>query len=80
MGVAARIGSPGPSEELTLIKAIKDYLKADPNHRAERNLYAIDRLVEHFGEQNPLKEIKVADVREYQRDTKPEGGKRNREP
>jgi integrase len=56
-----------PQEELTLIRAVKDYLQADPKHRAERNIYAIDRLVEHFGESRPLKDIKVPQIKEYQR-------------
>lgn len=55
-----------PTEELTLIKATREYLKADPKHRSERNLYAIDRITEHFGEQFPLKDMKVAQVRKYQ--------------
>ena len=53
------LARPEPVEELTLIKAIKDYLQADPKHRAERNLYAIDRIVEHFGENYPVVGVKV---------------------
>ncbi len=56
-----------PAEELTLIKAVKEYLQADPKHRSERNLYAIDHIVTHFGEDYPVKNIKVADIRTYQR-------------
>ena len=55
-----------PKEELNLIKAIKDYLQADPKHRSERNLYAIDRIVEHFGEKHSVADVKVAQVRQYQ--------------
>jgi len=70
-----------PKEERTLIKAIKDYLQADKKHRSERNLYAIDNIVGYFGEHKPLKEIKVADVRAYQRtrSQKVENGTVNRE-
>lgn len=60
--------SSEPTEELTLIGAIKEYLKADAKHRAERNLYAITRLVEHFGELHPLKSIRVPQIRAYQRE------------
>ncbi|MGO9572159.1 MAG: tyrosine-type recombinase/integrase [Desulfomonilaceae bacterium] len=56
-----------PEEELTLIRTVKDFLQADPKHQAERNIYAIDRLVEHFGESRPLKDIKVPQIKEYQR-------------
>jgi integrase len=62
------LATPYPEEELTLIKAVKDYLQADPKHRTERNLYAIDRLMEHFGEQYVLANIKVPQIRQYQRD------------
>ncbi len=75
------LARPQPEEELTLIKATKDYLQADPKHRSERNLYAIDHIVGHFGEHHPLKDIKVADVRAYQRASsqKVENGTVNRE-
>jgi integrase len=56
-----------PEEQRTLFKAIRDYLEADEKHRTERNLYAIDRVVEHFGEDCPLTEIKVPQIRRYQR-------------
>lgn len=57
-----------PYREMTLVMAIEDYLRADERNRAKRNLYAIDRLVEHFGEGYPIKEIKVPHLRRYQRD------------
>jgi integrase len=56
-----------PIEDLMFVEAIKEYLRSDPKHRTERNLYAIDRLVEHFGDALPIKELKVARIREYQR-------------
>jgi integrase len=75
------LARPEPSEELTLIKATREYLSADPKHRAERNLYAMDRVVEHFGEQYPLKDMKVAQIRKYQvtRQKKVENSTINRE-
>lgn len=57
-----------PQRETTLLMAIEDYLKEDERYRTERNLYAIDRLVEHFGENFPVKELKVPHLRKYQRD------------
>ncbi|MCL5125934.1 MAG: site-specific integrase [Deltaproteobacteria bacterium] len=54
-----------PQRELTLLTAIEDYLKTAQRNRSQRNLYAIDRLVEFFGESTRLKEIKVANVRQY---------------
>src|SRR5208283_4528019 len=59
--------APAPEEELTIVKAIKAYLDADEKHRRERNLYAIDRLVEYFGDNCPLAEIKVPQIRQYRR-------------
>lgn len=56
-----------PEEEQTLIRAVKEFLQADPKHRAERNLYAIDRLVEHFGENFPMAQLKVGAIKKYQR-------------
>lgn len=75
------LARPQPEEEFTLIKATKDYLQADPKYRSERNLYAIDNIVGHFGEDYPFKDIKVADVRAYQRarSQKVENGTVNRE-
>jgi integrase len=70
-----------PQEELTLIRGIKEYLQADPKHGAERNVYAIDRLVEHFGENIALAEIKVPRIKAYRkaRSEKVEHGTINRE-
>lgn len=62
------LARPALEEELTLIGAVKEYLKADPKHRTERNLYAIDRLIEHFGEDCPVADIKVARIRKYQKE------------
>jgi integrase len=75
------LARPEPAEELTLINAIKEYLRADTKHRSERNLYAIDRVVEHFDEHYPLKDMKVAQVRKYQvaRQQKVENSTINRE-
>jgi integrase len=56
-----------PEEELTFIKAIKTYLEADERHSRERNAYAIDRLVEYFGDNCPLGEIKVPQIRRYRK-------------
>ena len=70
-----------PRMEMTLLRAIEDYLRADEKHRAKRNIFAIDRLVEHFGESLPIKEIKVPHLRRYQRERqeKVENGTVNRE-
>lgn len=70
-----------PREELTLLSAISDYLKANGRHRTGRNLYAIDRLVEYFGESTPLKDFKVAQIRSYRerRQETVENGTINRE-
>jgi len=75
------LARPEPAEELTLIKATREYLKADPKHRSERNLYAMNRIVEHFGESFPVAQIKVAQVRQYQvaRQKKVENSTVNRE-
>ena len=53
-----------PQEELTMLTATKDFLKMDERNRTERNLYAIDRVVEHFGEGFPLADIKVLEDKE----------------
>lgn len=50
-----------------MIRAVEDYLKADERHRAERNLFAIDRLVEHFGERYPMANLKVPQIRQYRK-------------
>jgi len=54
-----------PVEELTLIKGVRDYLQCDEKHRRERNLFAIDRLVEHFGDKYPLAQLKVPQIKRY---------------
>ena len=54
-----------PEEELTLEKAIKDYLQADEKHRRERNIFAVVRLLEHFGKDCPLVDIKVPQIKKY---------------
>ena len=73
--------TPEPEEELTLMKGIKDYLDADETHRAERNLFAIDRLIERFGESYPLAELKVPQIKAYRnyRLQKVQGATVNRE-
>jgi len=54
-----------PQEELTLVRGIEEYLRADPKNRTERKLFAIDRLVEFFGEESPLDRITVARIKSY---------------
>jgi len=75
------LARPLPGEELTLIQAIRAYLQADPRNRSERNLSAIDRLVEHFADNPRLKDIRVPQLREYRRarQGKVENGTVNRE-
>lgn len=70
-----------PERELTLSLAVEDYLKADRRHGVERNHFAIKRLTEHFGDDFPLKEIKIPQLKRYQRDRKEEvsNGTVNRE-
>jgi integrase len=66
--IPAEIGEANPQEELTLVLAVEDYLRADSKNRAERKLYAIDRLVEHFGEDSPLDQVTVARIKGYRRE------------
>jgi integrase len=75
------LARPLPGDEPTLIEATKQYLRADPRNRSERNLSAIDRLVGHFGENHRLKDIRVPQLRQYQRSRqeKVENGTVNRE-
>ncbi|MGO9118310.1 MAG: tyrosine-type recombinase/integrase [Desulfomonilaceae bacterium] len=54
-----------PMEELTLEKATKEYLQADEKHRRERNIFAVVRLLEHFGKDCPLADIKVPQIKRY---------------
>jgi integrase len=70
-----------PELEITLVMAIEDYLNADERNRKKRNRYAIDRLVGHFGETFPVKDIKVPHIRRYQivRQESVENGTVNRE-
>ncbi|AFM26107.1 tyrosine-type recombinase/integrase [Desulfomonile tiedjei] len=77
----SELARPLPGEDLTLMQAITAYLEADTRHRSERNLSAIDRLVEHFTDNPRLKDIRVPQVREYRRarQEKVENGTVNRE-
>lgn len=54
-----------PEHELTLIRAIKDYVEVSEKNRTTRKVYAIDHLVEYFGEQTSLDGITVLQVRKY---------------
>ncbi|MGO9566016.1 MAG: tyrosine-type recombinase/integrase [Desulfomonilaceae bacterium] len=54
-----------PEEELTLERATKDYLQADEKHRRERNIYAIVRLLQYFGRNCPLSDIRVPQIKKY---------------
>ncbi len=65
-----------PEKELTLFVGIKDYLGASEKNRTDRKIYAIDRLVEFFGEETPLDEITVFEVRKC-RDHRTAGGVSN---
>jgi integrase len=65
-----------PEKELTLFVGIKDYVGASEKNRVTRKVYAIDRLVEFFGEATPLDEISVFEVRKY-RDHRTAGGVSN---
>ena len=62
------LAPPYPEEELTLTRGVKDYLQADPKHRSERNLFALHRLIEPFGESYLLASVNVAQIRRYQRE------------
>jgi integrase len=59
------LSTPDPKDELTLVKAIEEYVRADEKHRRERNLFAIDRLIEHFGGSYPLTDLKVRQIKAY---------------
>lgn len=67
------IEEPEPTEQLTLVRGIEEYLRADPKNRTERKLYAIDRLVEYFGEGYPLDTITVAKIKGYRRERLAQG-------
>ena len=75
------LSTVGPEKERTLLTAIKDYLEMDARHKSKRNLYAIDRFVEFFGESKPLREIKAFHVKQYrsERQLVVENGTVNRE-
>jgi integrase len=64
----AEISVAEPQQELTLLRGIEEYLKADPKNRTQRKLYAIDRLVECLGEDSPLDKISVAKIKSYRRE------------
>lgn len=70
-----------PKKEITLLSAIDDYLESDDKHRAKRNKFVIDRLIDFFSEHIPLKEIRVPHVKQYRRERqkKVQNGTVNRE-
>ncbi|MEW6350752.1 MAG: hypothetical protein AB1646_16950 [Thermodesulfobacteriota bacterium] len=51
--------------ELTLFRGIKDYLDAAERNRTVRKVFAIDRLVDYFGDTGRLEEISVLGIRKY---------------
>jgi integrase len=59
------LATPEPTKELTLFQGIKDYLDAAERNRTVRKVFAIDRIVEYFGENTPLESITVLQVRKY---------------
>jgi len=59
------LATPKPEKELTLFQGIKDYLDAAEKNRTERKVFAIDRIVEYFGESTPLENISVLQIRKY---------------
>ena len=59
------LATPEPEKELTLFQGIKDYLDAADRNKTVRKVFAIDRLVEYFGDSLPLEEISVLSVRKY---------------
>jgi integrase len=65
-----------PEKELTLFVSIKDYVGFSEKNRTTRKIYAIDRLVEFFGESTPLEDITVFELRKY-RDHRTAGGVSN---
>ncbi len=75
------LGFLEPKKESTLLSAIEDYFGSGERNRTERNVFAIDRLVEHFKEHTPLKEIKTAQVKQYrsERQKSVQNGTVNRE-
>ncbi|MBM3300882.1 MAG: recombinase XerD, partial [Deltaproteobacteria bacterium] len=75
------LARPLPGDEPTLILAIREYLRADARNRSERNVSAVDRLIEYFGEDYRLKDMRVPQLRAYQRSRqeKVQNGTVNRE-
>jgi integrase len=71
--IPAELEAPDPQEALTLLLGIRDYLEADEKNRTERKVYAIDRLVEFFGEGTPLEKISVSQIKRYRRHRLSEG-------
>jgi integrase len=65
--VPDEIGQPPPRQEPTLVQCLEDYLEADPRNRTERKLFAMDRLVEFFGDHSILEDISVARIKAYRR-------------
>jgi integrase len=56
-----------PQQELTLLKGVKEYLQADERNRTQRKLFAIDRLMEYFGETTPMDKLTVSQIRKYRK-------------
>jgi len=69
----AELGALDPQEELTLLLGIRHYLEADEKNRTERKVYAIDRLVEFFGEAIQLEKISVSQIKRYRKHRLSEG-------
>ena len=59
------LATPEPEKELTLFQGIKDYLDAGERNRTVRKVFAIDRIVEYFGDGTPMENITVLSVRKY---------------
>ncbi len=59
------LATPEPEKELTLFQGIKDYLDAAERNRTVRKVFAIDRIVEYFGDGTPMEGITVLSVRKY---------------
>lgn len=56
-----------PEQELTLLKAVREYVEADGRNRTRRKVHAIDRLIEFFGEHTPLTKITVSKIKRYRK-------------
>ncbi|MFC1833221.1 tyrosine-type recombinase/integrase [Thermodesulfobacteriota bacterium] len=59
------LATPEPEIEMTLFQGIKDYLDAADRNRTVRKVFAIDRIVEYFGDGTPMEDITVLSVRKY---------------